>query len=89
MTIAKNTKTGAGELRLENAPPGFVLVFDGYRGMETSVHFDYCEVHENSVGLYLEGDKLVSEIFTDVKFDTTSVASALRAIQHNQLKPHA
>lgn len=89
MTIAENNTVSAGSLRLERASPGFALVFDGYRGMETSIHFDYCEVHDDCVGLYIEGDELVSEIFTDVSFDTTAVAGALRAIQYNQIEADA
>ena len=86
MVIAKNSKNCEGEMVLDRAPPGFALVFRGYSGMETSIHFDYCEVHDGCVGFYLEGDKLVGEIDTDVQFDTTAVASALRAIQYNEIE---
>lgn len=87
--IAKNHTTGEGELKLMRADPGFVLVFDGYRGMETSIHFDAVETHyeaENAVvGLCIHGDILVSEIWVDNGFELSSVGSALRAIEHNQL----
>lgn len=84
MTIAEDTADD-GSLKLVRASPGFALVFDGYRGMETSIHFDTCEVHDDCIGLYIGDGDIVGEIFTDEKFDNSNVASALRAIQHNNL----
>lgn len=85
--ITEHHKTGEGFIKLGRAPPMFHLTFEGWNGFETTVWFDYAEVHDDVVGLYLQGGEiLVGEFETDLQFEKSSVASALRAIEHNELQ---
>lgn len=84
--IAESGGIDDGRISLDYSEMGFVLMLDGYRGLDTKIYFDWAKETPGAVNLYIRGDIHVGRIEMDETFRTSSVGSALRAIEHNQLQ---
>lgn len=84
--IAKDREINEGSIELKKAPPEFKLTFEGYNGLFTVIYFDHAEVGDHTIRLSKRGgEDTVAEIENNREFDLSSVASALRAIEYNEL----